>query len=254
MLSVGQDTLIVILIVAFSQLFVLLMNRFWPVPKRSEHNDIIGWQLGILGTTYAVIMGFMLYTVWTNFGVAELNADSEANALISVYRLADGLPEPQRDQIKQEARTYADTVVNEDWPAMSAGVQPPFQSREPTRKMWAILMTVKTASPTQLTAEDHSLYELSTLTEDRQMRQLQSISRIPGILWFVLIVGGAVTIASSCMFGTANSSLHAYQVFSFSLLIALVLIAIADIDRPFQGSVHVQKTAFLRAESSMQEQ
>jgi hypothetical protein len=44
------------------------------------------------------------------------------------------------------------------------------------------------------------------------------------------------------------------QVFSFSLLIALVLVAIADINRPFQGSVHVSDAAFHRAQQNMDDQ
>jgi hypothetical protein len=35
------------------------LNRIWPVAHRTSHNELIGWQLGILGTLYAVIMGFM---------------------------------------------------------------------------------------------------------------------------------------------------------------------------------------------------
>jgi hypothetical protein len=119
--------------------------------------------------------------------------------------------------------------------------------------MWQILMTVKTASPAEILAEDHALYELSTMSQDRQMRQLQSKSRLPGVLWFVLIVGGGVTIASSCMFGTENTLLHGAQVFAFSFLIGLVLIAIGDIDRPFQGTVSVSNAAYIRAQVNMQE-
>jgi hypothetical protein len=253
MLTTGQDIVIVILIVTCSQIFMLLVNRCWPASQRVAHNDIIGWQLGILGTTYAVIMGFMLYTVWTDFGAAELNADSESNALLNIYRLADGLPEQQRNELKQAARAYADVVVQQDWPSMLAGENVPLKSREAATKMWQILMSIKSASGVELTAEDHALYELSTLAEHRQMRRLQSVSRLPRVLWFVLIVGGVVTIASSCMFGSANTTLHGVQVFAFSLLIALVLIAIGDIDRPFQGTVHVKETPFTRAQSIMQE-
>ncbi len=252
MLTVAWDLLIVILIVAFAMIFMLIMNRLWPAASRSKHNDIIGWQLGILGTTYAVIMGFMLYTVWTNFGAAELNADSEANSLLNIYRLSDGLPDPQRAELKTTARTYADVVLQDDWPAMASGNTVSLQSRPVSVKMWKILMSVKSASSSENNAEDHALYELSSLAEQRQMRRLQSNSRIPAVLWFVLIVGGAVTIMSSCMFGSANALLHAAQVFAFSMLIALVLIAIADIDRPFQGSVHVSNAAFIRAQLNMQ--
>jgi hypothetical protein len=119
--------------------------------------------------------------------------------------------------------------------------------------MWKTLMSLKTASPTELTAEDHAISELSALTEHRRIRLLQNAFRLPTVLWCVLIIGGAVTIASASMFGSANTSLHALQVFAFSLLVGLVLVAIADIDRPFQGSVHVSDFAFRRALSNMHE-
>ena len=43
--------------------------------KPSQPHYLMGWQLSVLGTTYAVILGFMLYTVWTDLGVANLNVD-----------------------------------------------------------------------------------------------------------------------------------------------------------------------------------
>jgi hypothetical protein len=35
------------------------LNRIWPWEKRRPYNELIGGQLGVLGTTYAVILGFM---------------------------------------------------------------------------------------------------------------------------------------------------------------------------------------------------
>src|ERR1700756_4529341 len=119
MLTTWEDVVLVILVVLCSLLFKTAVDRLWTREHRKTHNDLIGWQLSILGTTYAVIVGFMLYTVWTNFGLAEVNADSEANALVNVYRLADGLPAEQREQIKEAARAYAEVVVEKDWPAMA---------------------------------------------------------------------------------------------------------------------------------------
>jgi hypothetical protein len=82
---------------------------------------------------------------------------------------------------------------------------------------------------------------------------LQSASRLPTVLWFVLLIGGAVTVASTCMFGASNGVLHVIQVAAFALLISLVLVAIADINRPYQGSVHVNDLAFRRAQMDMKE-
>ena len=42
-------------------------------------------------------------------------------------------------------------------------------------------------------------------------------------------------------------------VFSFSVLLSLALVAIADIHRPFQGLIHVRVHAFQRALQSMKD-
>jgi Protein of unknown function (DUF4239) len=250
MLTTTQSILLAIFAVGGSLLFVTALNWIWPWEKRREHNEQIGWQLSVLGTTYAVILGFMLYAVWTTFGVAEANADLEGNALVNIYRLAEGLPDQQRVRLQELARRYADAAIHQDWPQMAAN-QVPSGTSEINADMWKTLMSVKTASPVEITAEDHALYELSALAEHRRTRILQSRSRLPMVLWFVLIVGGGVTVASSCLFGSGNKVLHTLQVFAFSLLIAMALVAIADINRPFQGSVHVSKYAFIRAQQNM---
>lgn len=253
MLDTWEDIVIVILVVVCSLLFKMAVDRMWTRDLRRTHNDLIGWQLSILGTTYAVIVGFMLYAVWNNFGLAEVNTDSEANSLVNVYHLADGLPATQRDELKQAAQGYANAAIDRDWPMMAQGYEGRLATHTFDQKMWQILMSVKAASPTESTAEDHAISELSSVAEHRRIRQLQSVTRLPGVLWFVLILGGALTIMSSCMFGSESRWLHGMQVFAFSLLVAIALVAIADIDRPYQGSVHVANTAFTRAQGTMKE-
>src|SRR5882757_7181050 len=252
MLTFTQNILILIFMMAGSMLFMAALNRIWPREKRQAHNDLIGWQLNIIGTTYAVILGFMLYTVWTDFGTANLTVDLEASALRNVYRLAEGLPEQQRNQLQLQARAYASAVINRDWPEMARD-QTPEESHDINQAMWKTLMSVKVATPSEITAEDHALYELSSLTEHRRTRLLQSKYRLPAIFWGVLLVGGSLTIASASMFGSANARLHAVQVFSFTLLITLVVLAIADVNLPYRGWVHVDNYAFIRAQENMKD-
>jgi hypothetical protein len=250
MLNFPQNIILLLFSMTGSMLFLVALNRIWPREKRQIHNDLIGWQLNVVGTTYAVILGFMLYTVWTEFGSANLNVDLEASALRNIYRLADGLPEPQRTILQSQSRSYGQTVIDQDWPKMARG-QTPEESHMINQEMWKTLMSVKTASPTEVVAEDHAISELSSLTEHRRTRLIQSRYRLPTIFWGVLLVGGFLVIASASMFGSGNPRLHAFLVFCFSVLITLVLLAIADVNLPFRGWVHVDNYAFVRAQENM---
>jgi hypothetical protein len=250
MLTLAQNILIIVIVLAASLAFMAALNRIWPVAGRYASNDQIGWQLSVLGTTYAVILGFMLYTEWTTFSAANLNASLEASALRSIFRLAEGLPAPQRSQLEVQVRAYADAVVNDDWPQMARG-QVPETSHIINENMWRTLMSIRTASNSESIAQDHALSELSTLTQRRRERLLQSVTRLPAIFWCVLLVGGFLTMLSVSMFGSVNSRLHAIQVSSLTLLVTLVMLAIADVDSPFRGWVHISDYPFLRAQQNM---
>src|ERR1700689_4026640 len=65
MFTAAANIYILIAALALSMAFMVGLNRIWPVSRRYTSNDQIGWQLSVLGTTYAVILGFMLYTELT---------------------------------------------------------------------------------------------------------------------------------------------------------------------------------------------
>ena len=249
--TVGQNFLVITAAVIVSLLFMVGLNRVWPCDNRRNYNSLIGSQLSAIGTTYAVILGFMLFAVWSAYREADLNVGLEANAVVDIYHLAAGLPEPQRGELQALARSYADAVVDQDWPQMEASEEPR-QSREINAEMWKTVTSAQPKSEAEQTTQDHALSELSTLTQDRFTRVSQSTARLPNVLWAVLLVGGTLTIVSACMFGSQNRKLQALQVFALALLVSLSLVAIADIHRPFHGVIHVRDSAFQRARQSMQ--
>jgi hypothetical protein len=249
-LNIYQSAAIVAAIVAGSTGFLGLLQRIWPNEQRRLHNELIGWQVSVLGTTYAVIVGFMLYAVWSNFQLADDNAGAEANCLLNVVRTAQGLPGGERLQIQDLARKYVNVMLSQEWPAMSQLHFSP-ESQRIIMQLWTVVSATKVHDAAEQTSLDHTLTEISQMTEHRRARQLQVMSSLPEILWGVLIVGAIVTIISSCMFGTVDFKLHFLQVFMLSLLVGLALVSIGDINHPFQGSVHVEPTGFVRAHAAL---
>src|SRR5271165_6504458 len=241
-----DNILIVALAIGGSVVAWWLLLRLFPAERLREHNDITGWQLSVLGTTYAVIVGFMLFAAWADFRTADQNAEVEASCLITLYWTASGLPDTQREEIRKLAEEYANTMVNKEWPAMAHGTVSQ-EASETMQRMWATASQPQNLTSTQQVSLERTMGEISSIAEHRRIRQLQSETTLPGVLWTVLIVGGVLTLLSSCLFGSQNPRLHLLQVVTLALMLSLSLVAIADVNRPFRGVVHVSPTGFENA-------
>ena len=241
--SVFGSITIIVASIAGAVLGLWLLQHYWTPSTRRAHNDVIGPSVSVIGTTYAVIVAFMLSGVWNDLQAARVNAEQEANSLVNVFRLAGQLPPESGPEVQKLTHDYASVMITEEWPAMAKERSSP-AAHTINRKLWQRLTSVQPRNVTEQQVMDHSLSELTNMTEHRRLRLLESRKRLPPILWAVLIVGGIVTVGSTCLLGIEDFKLHVVQVFEISFLISLMLVAIAAIDRPFQGDVHVPPDAF----------
>lgn len=237
----GFFFVVVAVILALATL--VLLYKLWPPKMRMAHNDMVGPSVSVMGTTYAVIISFMLSGVWSNFQAAQVNAEQEANCLVNIYRFAERFPAPDSAKVQHLAVEYSKAMVTDEWPAMELENSSPVGHRN-MQELWRTLPAIQAQTTDQHLAIDHAITELTTMTEHRRIRLLESHQQLPAILWSVLIIGGVVTIASTCLFGVENFTLHMLQVFAITLLLTVMLVAIARIDRPFQGAVRVPPDGF----------
>ena len=228
---------------ALAMSMLLLLHKFWPPQLRMAHNDMVGPSLGVIGTTYAVIIAFMLSGVWSQFQTAEVNAEQEANCLVNIYRFAESFPPAEGPKVQQLAVEYSKVMISDEWQAMEHEASSE-HAHTLMRALWRALPSIDGQNIAQHTAVDHAITELSSMTEHRRIRLLESHQKLPGILWSVLIIGGIITVGSTCVFGVDNFSLHLVQVFAITLLLSVMLVAIAEIDQPFQGDVRVAPDGF----------
>jgi hypothetical protein len=241
--TAAGSIVIILSSIALGLLTLFVLQRQWPPETRREHNAMVSASVGVIGTTYAVLIAFMLAGVWSEFQAAEINAEQEANCLVNIRRLSAGLPDPLRKHVQQLAHDYATLMISEEWPdmAIEQGSQ---RAHLVMVDLWNLISTMQPQDPTQQLVMEQSLSQLNLMTEHRRIRMLQSRQQLPPILWAVLIAGGVVTVMSACLFGVSNFRLHAVQVLAIAFLISLMLMAIADIQRPFQGDVHVSPDGF----------
>ena len=67
---------------------------------------------------------------------------------------------------------------------------------------------------------------------------------IPVILWVVLVIGGAVTVGFTYLFGLENTRVHRLMIAALAGVIALVLFTIGALEYPFSGGARVGPGAF----------
>lgn len=237
------NILIIIASTGAALLFLLAVTRIWPHHARKESNDFTGAVVAVIGTTYAVILAFTLSGVWNNFQQAQANEEQEANALTNVYRIATTLQDPNAQRIQELCARYADNALNREWPAMKNDHMP-VEADEITDQLWQLAGQTQAHATPDAIAAYQLMEELRGLTQYRRLRIMQARERLPFLLWAVLIAGGIITVAAVCLFGVSKFHFHLLQVLVLSLLISLVLFAIADIDRPYQGIVTVDPNGF----------
>ena len=116
--------------------------------------------------------------------------------------------------------------------------------------MWKLLVEVKTENGGS-NSVDHLTSALGDLSERRSLREEELRTRLPKILWLLLIAGAGATVGSSCLLGNDNKWLHYFQVLALTFVVAVTLATIADLARPFEGAVSVTPVAFERALAMM---
>ena len=116
-LTTSISAVIVSVLIAIGVLWMI--QWAWDPGRRRSHNDVIGPSVGVIGTTYAVIVAFMLSGVWSNFQAALRNSEYEANSLVSLGRLGRALPSPEREEIARLTKEYAKDMILQEWPAMA---------------------------------------------------------------------------------------------------------------------------------------
>ena len=235
--------MLVLLFVALAVGGLLLVQRLVPIERRQEHNDVAGFIYAVLGVAYAVLLGLMVVAVWQDWQEAHDSATQEANELAAVFWLAHGLPEPEGRHIQELARDYARVVVLKEWPLMEQGKTSP-KAYELLDGMRASVEAIHPTNEAQTVLYDNLLQRLHELGDARRARLLEDEEGLPAILWAVLLVGGAITVGFTYLFGLRSTTVHVLMVAALALVIGLVLFTVAALDYPFRGDVRIGPEAF----------
>jgi hypothetical protein len=226
---------------------LVLVQRLVSTERRKEHNDVAGFIYAVVGVSYAVLLGLMLIAVWEQWNEAEVTATEEANELAGIFWYAHALPQPEGRHIQELASSYAQVVVEEEWPLMEQGRSSPQAWASIDQLRGAVLglapPTADQQVPYSQARYNETLDQLHDLGDARRERLLAAGEGLPTILWVVLIGGGVITIAFTYLFGLESTVVHTLMVAALAVVLSLSLFSIAALDHPFRGDVRIHPDA-----------
>jgi hypothetical protein len=228
-----------------------LVQRLVPATSRQPHNDVAGFIYAALGVIYAVLLALVVIAVWEEYRAASETVEQEANAAADIFWLADRLPEPRSTHLQELLRSYAQEVVEHEWPLMERGQTPLMTQTRGTPAGWTLIDDIRqniqnfeprSQAEEQLYAE--GLDQVDTLSDARRMRLVAAEEGIPAVLWAVLIFGGIAAIGFTYLFGLESTWAHRLMVVTLAAVIGLVLFTIGALEHPFSGGARIGTGAF----------
>ncbi len=228
-----------------------MVQRLVPADSRQQHNDVAGFIYAALGVIYAVLLALVVIAVWEEYRAADETVEQEANALAEIFWLAHRLPEPEGTHLQELAISYAEEVVDNEWPLMEQGQAPLMTQTQETPAGWTLIDEIRanlqevqprTPADEQLYAE--GLDQVQRLADARRMRLVAAEESVPGVLWAVLIFGGVAAVGFTYLFGLENTWAHRLMVVTLAAVIGLVLFTVGAMEHPFSGGARIGTGAF----------
>jgi hypothetical protein len=233
--TVAIAVLLIVGPTVLAMLAMLLVRHFSPPGGRLSSMESADGIFSAAGAGLAVLLAFVIFTVFESYSNARDAAGEEAVAAQQMYSTAAFFPD-QTEALRGEVVCYSRAVIHEEWPAMQRGQESPVVQR------WIDDLDTSIQHATikgngQGAALEHWLQLSQDRTDARRTRIAEGQPFVPGFVWFVLIALSVIVVAFQCLFAnpsaTAFGQAVAMSAMTATLFSALTLIWV--LDRPFDN-------------------
>jgi uncharacterized membrane protein len=229
---------------ALAALATILFRRYSPKEGRSG-NEAIGTVFGVVGGLHAVILAFVLISLFDAVGTVRDGSYTEANSLVAMYWASGSLPEPARGQVQELTRTYTRTVIDQEWPSMRDGAPVSGAGWTLLDRMRAAIDAAPTDGDWQMDRKTEAANQLWNVYQARQARLTAAgNSGVSAVVWIAIIVGSLLSLLLPYLFDGPKLLTHMAIMGALAGTIALLMFAIYQLQNPFSGGARVEPTAF----------
>lgn len=207
-------------------------------------NSTVAGLLSAMVGIYAVAAGLTAVAVWSNANDATARINREVTAMIVLNHLLSSYPPEVQAVAKSSLYDYAQQVIDVEWPAHMRGESVGIVA-ETLASQRRFMSRVEPATEGQKIVHAEMLHAFVRLLEARRDRiQAAEETALPGPLWAVVTLLGAIAIAGSYLLQSGHFGLRALVTALIATPIALLMFFIAVTDLPFRGGISASDQPF----------
>lgn len=245
--EISDLTFALITVAAFLAFGLLGIVATRGIVRRTPHaggeNDIVGFYFAAVVGFYGITLGLISVGVWQAFSDAESKTTLEAAAIESLYRDFTAYPEPPRKALQQSLFDYTRHVIDVAWADQRAG-RPPSGGTEKMNAIQDVFYPFEPQTQGQAALHREALSQFNKLSELRRLRVLSASGGLPVMMWWVVVLGAATSIALTWLFKVESLRRHLVLTGAYSALIGLLIFLVAALDNPYRGEYSVGADAF----------
>jgi hypothetical protein len=209
---------------------------------------------GVIGTAFAVVLGFVIFLAFESYSNARAEAGKEAVAVAELFNTANLFPSAERQGLQADLICYARAVVEDEWRTMrDRDPSPLVQDWQSQLEVEADALTVETSKQSEAYA--HWFDTNRDRLEGRRGRLAEAERFVPGLLWLVLILAAALVLVYMCFFADPAEPpyVQALLIGAVAAIAVSGLLTVRFLDRPYENeSGSIRPTAIERSLAGME--
>ncbi len=228
---------------ALSVLGMVLVRKFVSADRLKTFHQVAGYFLYVVGTLYAVLLGFIVVDSMQQMQNIRVLISTEASGLANIFLLSEGLPEIKRDEIRKDCHDYAQQVIEDEWPSLQDGKysQKTFHS---VFRIWKELTNFEPTTQGQQNLQQQLLSEICVMTQNHRTRVVSAMRGIAPIMWLVLIMGGIFTVAFTYFFGLDDIRVQGLMTMLVAMILSLNVLLVYVFGHPMATDLGVRPGPF----------
>jgi len=221
----------------------IVVHRRFKAAEFVRRNEVAGFIIAVVGTLYAVVLGFMTVVTWERYQTAQERLASETASVLDAWHDAVELPPAARRFTRSAMLDYAHVMIDDEWPKMREGG---FSLQGDTIIMDATtaIGQIRPKDATEANGQTIEIGLLNALHDARQQRLSSSDAAVTELQWIVLFIGAVVVVGFCYLFQVESARAHLVMTGAVAVVIATMMVLIFELQSPFRSPIGISSSAW----------